>query len=224
MAGVWGALSVMGKLVLAAVLGGVVGLERQSVNRPAGLRTHILVCVGSALMMMVSVDVFRVFRGQASVDPGRIAAQVVSGIGFLGAGTILREGATVRGLTTAASLWVVAGIGLAVGGGFYLPAAASAALVLLTLVFLGRLEDAVGRRHYCFMQIVVADRPGQLGRIGLLLGNHEVNIKNISMRPGSEAGFLEVELSLRLPASLNYDALVQELLSMDGVYGLSQDA
>ncbi|NLN06375.1 MAG: MgtC/SapB family protein, partial [Firmicutes bacterium] len=99
------------RLFVSVLLGGLVGLERERHNRPAGLRTHILVCLGSALIMIVS---FAGFSGTFgfSGDPARIAAQVVSGIGFLGAGTILRQGGFVRGLTTAASLWVVAAVGL----------------------------------------------------------------------------------------------------------------
>ncbi len=110
------------RLVLATVLGGAIGLERGTLNRPAGLRTHILVCVGSTLAMLVSMYGLLDMRGGVltpSYDGGRIAAQVISGIGFFGAGTILREGSSVRGLTTAASLWTVAGIGLAVGSGMY---------------------------------------------------------------------------------------------------------
>ena len=103
------------RLFLAALLGGIVGMERGSGDRPAGLRTHVLVCTGSALIMLVSIYAFD--PQTYTRDPGRIAAQVVSGIGFLGAGTILHEGLTVRGLTTAASLWMVAAIGLAIGSG-----------------------------------------------------------------------------------------------------------
>ena len=107
------------RLIVATLFGGLIGLERESHKRPAGFRTHILVCIGSALVMMISQYAFLEFSGKLGYDPGRIAAQVISGIGFLGAGTILREGSTIKGLTTAASLWVVAGIGLAVGTGFY---------------------------------------------------------------------------------------------------------
>ena len=120
------------RLFLAAVLGGVVGIERGSGDRPAGLRTHVLVCTGSALIMLVSMYAFDSF--DTPRDPGRIAAQVVSGIGFLGAGTILHEGLTVRGLTTAASLWMVAAIGLAIGGGMIKIAVASTIIMLITLI------------------------------------------------------------------------------------------
>lgn len=102
------------RLVLSSVLGGLIGIEREVNNRPAGLRTHVLVTVGSALIMLISIDGFSNLPNRLG-DPARLAAQVVSGIGFLGAGTIMRTGNNINGLTTAASLWVSAGLGLAVG-------------------------------------------------------------------------------------------------------------
>lgn len=131
------------RLLLATVLSGLIGFERESRGRAAGLRTHILVCIGSALAMLTSIYMFDIYRGVATVDPTRIAAQVITGVGFLGAGTILRSGATVKGLTTAASLWAVAGIGLAVGCGFYSAAVISTILVVVTLVVFSKMETAL---------------------------------------------------------------------------------
>jgi len=109
------------RLLLSAFFGGLVGMEREANNRPAGLRTHVLVSLGSTLIMMISIDAFRGMGASGNGgEPARLAAQVVSGIGFLGAGTILRDGTNIKGLTTAASLWVCGGIGLAVGSGYYL--------------------------------------------------------------------------------------------------------
>lgn len=128
------------RLLIALLLSGFIGLEREFHGRAAGLRTHILVGIGSSLIMLTSIHIFEVYRGIASVDPSRIAAQVVSGIGFLGAGTILRFKAQVMGLTTAASLWAVAGIGLASGCGFYIGAFATTILVLVSLFLLTPVE------------------------------------------------------------------------------------
>lgn len=100
------------RLALACFLGALIGLERESLARPAGLRTYTLVCMGSALAMIVSQEMYFKYHNTVTADPGRIAAQVISGIGFLGAGTIMREGANITGLTTAAGLWVVACVGL----------------------------------------------------------------------------------------------------------------
>ena len=122
------------RLFLATLLGGLIGLEREIHGKVAGLRTHALVSLGSALMMVVSIDIYAAYRGVAPVDPSRIAAQVVSGIGFLGAGAIIRFPKGITGLTTAASLWVVAGIGLACGAGFFKPALVTTVLVFVVLV------------------------------------------------------------------------------------------
>lgn len=126
------------RLLLAALLGGLIGLEREAAGRAAGLRTHTLVSVGSALIMMTSIYLFEAYRGAASADPARLAAQVVSGIGFLGAGTIIRSGLNITGLTTAASLWVVSAVGLSVGCGFWRAAAFTTALVLIGLIIFGK--------------------------------------------------------------------------------------
>ncbi len=130
------------RLVLSLILGGLVGLERQIHRRTAGLRTHILVCLGSCLIMLTSIYIFDIFKDKVPLDPARIAAGVITGIGFLGAGAIIRSGEAVKGLTTAASLWVVAGIGLAVGCGFFNAALCTAVLALITLLLLGYIESA----------------------------------------------------------------------------------
>lgn len=129
------------RLLLTLFLSGLIGLERQVHRRDAGLRTHILVALGSCLIMLTSLYVFDIYKDSVSLDPSRIAAGVITGIGFLGAGTIIREPEGVRGLTTAASLWVVAGIGLAVGCGFNKMAIYTTALVLIVLHLLRYIED-----------------------------------------------------------------------------------
>src|SRR3989338_5988151 len=128
------------RLVLSVILSGFIGLERQIHRRTAGLRTHILVSLGSCLIMLTSLYIFAIYKNEVPLDPARIAAGVITGIGFLGAGTIIRERTGVRGLTTAASLWVVAGIGLATGCGFYKAALFTTILALLTLLFLRHVE------------------------------------------------------------------------------------
>ncbi|MCM8770631.1 MAG: MgtC/SapB family protein [Candidatus Omnitrophica bacterium] len=131
------------RLVFSVFLSGIVGLERQLHRRTAGLRTHILVCMGSCLIMLTSLYVFDIYKDKTALDPARIAAGVITGIGFLGAGTIIRSGEVVKGLTTAASLWMVSGIGLAVGCGFYLAAFVASILALIVLFFLRYLEKTI---------------------------------------------------------------------------------
>lgn len=143
-------LEIIARLGLAALLGGAIGFERERLSWAAGLRTHMLVSVGACLFMIVSsygfMDVLS--HEHVSLDPSRVAAQVVSGIGFLGAGSILLRGEIVRGLTTAASLWTVAAIGLAVGGGLYLAAGAATAIILFILAGIKPLE----RRYFAARQ------------------------------------------------------------------------
>lgn len=134
------------KLVAAALLGGLIGFERDLHHKIAGSRTYSLVSVGSALIMLVSIEIFKIYHGQASVDPGRIAAQVVTGIGFLGAGTIIRYQEGVKGLTTAAGIWVACGIGLACGLGFYFAAIITTLIVILILEIFSRIGRAIGAR------------------------------------------------------------------------------
>lgn len=129
------------RLFLAVLFSGLIGLEREVSGRAAGFRTHILVCVGSTLVMLTAIHLMDLYQGVASIDPGRVAAQVVSGIGFLGAGTIIQIRDSVRGLTTAAGLWAAAGIGLAIGSGFYIGAVATTAIVLVVLFLLSRVEQ-----------------------------------------------------------------------------------
>lgn len=128
------------RLVLAAVLGGAVGFERETHEKAAGFRTHILVSIGSCLLMLISLHLLDVYGSITTIDPGRIAAQVITGVGFLGAGTIIRYGASVRGLTTAASLWAIAGVGLAVGSGFYFAAVITSIIILVCLLLLPKFE------------------------------------------------------------------------------------
>ncbi|MBQ5637164.1 MAG: MgtC/SapB family protein, partial [Selenomonadales bacterium] len=147
------------RLLLSILLGGLVGYERQASNKAAGLRTHVLVCMGSCMIMILSVNVYYTVEGQTNADPARLAAQVISGIGFLGAGTIMKEGPLVTGLTTAASIWVVSAIGLAVGFGYYSGAFLATVLAFATLSLLYQLEKRLkARSHLKVVITLVNDR------------------------------------------------------------------
>ncbi len=134
------------RLVVATFLGGAIGFEREAHGKEAGFRTHALVCLGSALIMIVSVQVYEMFKDEATVDPSRIAAQVVTGIGFLGAGTIIRYSSGIRGLTTAAGVWTAAGIGLACGIGQFKAAVLTTVITLLVLIVFSKVNRALGGR------------------------------------------------------------------------------
>ena len=184
------------RLTIAALLGGIVGLERQQRHKSAGLRTHILVSLGSCLIMLISYKLYAGVQGLTNADPARLAAQVVSGIGFLGAGTIMKEGLTIKGLTTAASLWVVAGVGLAMGAGYYVGAVTTTVLSVLALTYLPRFERLYGCGPSQVAIVVRSvDKPGQIGRIGSYLGTKNVAICDIKI---DEVGKNEIHISVIL--------------------------
>lgn len=136
------------RLLVAMVLGALIGLERESQGKDAGVRTYALVSLGSALIMIISTEIFEMYRGKATVDPSRIAAQVVSGVGFLGAGAILRFEKGIKGLTTAAGIWAVAGIGLACGVGLYFPAIISTVFILSILLIWSKVDHFFGGKDH----------------------------------------------------------------------------
>ena len=136
----FGNLEIGLRLLAAVLLCGLIGLEREVYRKPAGLRTHILVGLGAAIFMMISLLMVRLEEGGIAVDASRVVAGVVTGIGFLGAGTIIRSGEGVRGLTTAASIWAAAGVGLAAGGGYYFLATAGSLFTVAVLFLISRLE------------------------------------------------------------------------------------
>jgi putative Mg2+ transporter-C (MgtC) family protein len=128
------------RLGISFIAGAIIGFERETHHQPAGLKTHILICIGSTLLMLLSIYIPQTYTSFQNGDPGRIAAQVVTGVGFIGAGAILRMGINVKGLTTAASIWAIAAIGLVIGAGMYLPAIISVGLILFVLIIVEQLE------------------------------------------------------------------------------------
>lgn len=216
------------RLFLAVVLGGVIGFERESHNRPAGFRTHILVCAGSALIMMVSAYGFTGQIGEGYIsDPGRIAAGVVTGIGFLGAGTILQQRGSIRGLTTAATIWVVSGVGLAAGVGFYLGAVLTTVFVLISLLLLRRAErHFFSRRRLKRLRLKAVDQPGLLGRIGAALGDMMVSIRKSDLsdpehNEETNETYIDIEFLVEVPLDLNLKELFNQLYGLEGITEIS---
>ncbi len=212
------------RLGLAVIFGGLVGFERETHNRPAGFRTHILVCTGSALIMMVSAYGFiNEFGAAYQLDPGRIAAQVVTGIGFLGAGTILQQRGSIRGLTTAASIWVVSGIGLATGIGFYVGAALATMLVLISLLYLGRVDrKLLQRRRIKILQVKAVDQPGLLSRVTGAISGSNLDISKAYLKahefdPLFEQEVVEIELALVARHGFQEDILFSRLSALSGI-------
>lgn len=211
------------RLVLSAIVGGAVGVEREVNNRPAGLRTHILVTVGATLITLISITSF------TSGDPGRVAAQIVSGIGFLGAGTILRTGDNITGLTTAASIWVCGGIGMAIGAGFYFGGLVTGGIVLIVLASLSSIEETYLRDTYATLEIKGFERPGFIGDIGSLFGDFLITIKDIKVYEldtteeynGKEYSNYKVTFIVKLPHDLDINIIIKSLLDINGILSVS---
>src|SRR5947207_7257659 len=185
------------RLLLAAVLGGLIGIEREIRDKPAGLRTNILICVGSALYVSLSTQIAQLLGG----DPTRIATQIISGIGFLGAGAVLHFYGFVMGLTTAVTIWVVAGVGMALGSGMYLVAVFATAMSLVTLYFLSFIEDKIqGRRSYSYA-LVVTDLNQALASINKVLQDSSVAAASFNFK--KRAGHYRVWFNLLIPRETN---------------------
>jgi putative Mg2+ transporter-C (MgtC) family protein len=215
------------RLVVAAALTGAVGLEREWRERAAGLRTHMLVGVGSALFTLVSAYGFNDFliSGTAVVraDPSRIAAQIVTGIGFLGAGAILRQGLTIRGLTTAAGLWVVAAIGMAVGAGFYSAALLTTGVVLFGLGPLRWAEGYIVARRRVGGRLEVDLRPDQpLAPVLSVLETRRAKVQRIQLEEAGDEG-RELTIEVQLPATVSPREFVEHLSELDEVTAVRWD-
>lgn len=206
------------RLILAAVLSGVIGFEREFHGRAAGFRTHILLCVGSALVMLTSMHIFDIYYGKVACDPARIAAGVVTGIGFLGAGTIMHAKSSVRGLTTAASLWVVAGIGLAVGSGLYLGSIVTTIIAIITLMFFSRLEYTMIRKDW-YKTLVIEAKEGveQLKEIRQELEEYRIQITDFAVERSKDGANMILKLGLKLSSAHYKDQLITDIGRLDGV-------
>jgi len=208
------------RLSVAAVLGGAIGMERELRERQAGLRTHLVVCVGSALFTLVSAYGFREFlvHGGSVVraDPTRIAAQIVSGIGFLGAGAIIRQGLSVRGLTTAATLWLVAAIGMASGAGYYSAALIATAGALLTLGPLRIVSYRIIRRYRPETDRLIVDIPAGGSPVPVLEAIEQRGGRVVSLEIAQEGDRRSIALDVELHG-IAAPAIVSDVGSIDGV-------
>ena len=202
-------------LFVTLLLCGAIGLEREHVHRPAGIRTHLLVGLSSCLVMLTSQFLFRKYQGIIAFDITRLSAQVLSGIGFLGAGTIIREGYSVKGLTTAASLWSVACIGIACGSGFYVGA------VLLTIIILSALAYMKNRARSAsklFLHVTLENVDDTLSQIEKLLQEYRIFIHNIEIQPNEKQNERNVNIKLSLPPELNSIHFIAERITkIEGV-------
>jgi len=207
----------LARLVLSCVLGGIIGFERRSRHKAAGLRTNVMVCLGACLIMVLSQSLYLEVEGKTNADPARLAAQVVSGIGFLGAGAIMKEGLTVTGLTTAACLWVVACVGLAVGAGCYAGAFLTTFLVVFSLLLFGRMESMLIHDLHLNVTMTISQEPGMLRSICKELDTFGVSVSNVDVMPHEEPGRMITTLQLYNPQGAKRLLLLDTLNTIPGI-------
>lgn len=219
------------RLLIAAGLCGLIGLEREFKRHPAGFRTHLLVGLGSCLIMLLSLYGFKDFIHLSSMssiryDPSRLASYVVSGIGFLGGGTILVHGMTVKGLTTAASIWVVAAIGLVVGIGMYYIAIFSTIVVILSLIFLNKWENVfIKKSHKETLYLLVSSNKPGLSQVLKVLEHSHIKVEHIDIENHGEMEqmLLKYRLYVVLPNDQAFPVIYDELHGMDGIHKVYTD-
>jgi putative Mg2+ transporter-C (MgtC) family protein len=201
------------RLGLAFVAGAVIGMERSSRRQVAGLRTHILIALGAALLMILSIWLPRQYSPGTPGDPGRIAAQVVSGIGFLGAGAIIRLGNNIRGLTTAASLWLIAAVGLAIGAGMFLAAAAVEVLSLTALIILGKLEKRIfPQERNKVLELSYKSGSADTAEALEVLGNFGIRVQSMDVNQNVVKGrAMKLRLLVGLPNETDITRLAKAL-------------
>jgi len=202
------------RLAVSLLLGGVIGYERERDAQPAGLRTHMILTLGACLAMVLSINI-SALRGS---DPTRLAAQVISGIGFLGAGAILRYGFNIKGLTTAASLWTMAVVGLAVGYGYYLVGVVTTGLMLVTLTVINILENRFIRNSSMHRILVdIKDSNSTLRSVRKALSESADQVKTFGVQRSLKNGHLRLESIARIPRGEKLEKLVETISHIDGV-------
>lgn len=206
----------------AILCGAIIGIERERKGKPAGFRTNTLICLGSALYMLISEFLFQ-RMGLTGTDPTRIAAQIVTGIGFLGAGTIIQSQGNITGLTTAATIWVVAGIGVCIGAGFPLLGLCSTILVLITLVVLRKIEPRLlGKCHMVSCYVVFANDGGRTrAEISYILSEHDIDISNLDItRVDDKISRLRLQFCDRHPS---HSRFLSELWRTTGIVEVTRE-
>ena len=210
------------RLFASLVIGGLIGLERSYHGRPAGFRTHSLVCLSTSLLMLVTVYETHWFpslsQGRITLDPTRMAQGIMTGIGFLGAGTIMRDGLSVRGLTTAASIWITAAIGILIGIGFYVPAVVETFLTLGTLSVFRWIESRIPTQLYSQFVVRFAHAKAMPeAQMRQLLTDYGFTVANLNYRLDVEADFIEYQMIIRTTRADNTSKLTQALNKIDAV-------
>jgi len=210
------------RVLVGAVLGAVVGFERERQDQPAGLRTHMILVIGATLAMVLSVNLGYLYaRPGTPADPARLAAQVISGIGFLGAGAILRYGFTVKGLTTATSLWTMAIVGMAVGAGYYLIGVVTTALMLVVLAVLNIIENRFVRTSVSrFISIEASYRKGVVKSVRHIVQEFSDSLSSFTIQKQVKNKRIRMQVVARVPRDQTLEELIEALSDVDGVRNL----
>ena len=205
------------RIFVAMAIGGLIGTQREYKGNSAGLRTHMLVALGACIAMVTNEFLFREYVGQSTMDIARMGSYVISGIGFLGAGSIIKDGSRIRGLTTAAGLWVVACLGIAVGAGFYLAAGVGAAVVYVTISTLKVFERRfINKKQTTQIVFQAKNSPGKLAEILSEIGKTSGNISAINFE-NSEDKWMDVSITVTKITESDVARLAETLEEMKGV-------
>ena len=212
------------KIIFAAVSGGIIGFEREHKNRPAGLRTHALVSIGAAMVMLIPIELAYEGTDPMRMDVTRLGAQVISGIGFLGAGTIIRNGESVKGLTTAASLWVSAIIGLTIGAGNYMTSFVSLLIVIFILKVFGSLEHRQGLKfREIALDVTMDDLPQQISLLNNTIDSLELKLQKMEVVENSSKvkkngrAIIQIRLFVRCDTNIDEELILNQIKNLPGV-------
>jgi putative Mg2+ transporter-C (MgtC) family protein len=210
------------RIILSFLIGAVIGIERESHNQAAGLRTHILISIGSTIVMLLSIYIPQTFTTFQNGDPGRIAAQVVSGIGFLGAGAILKFGGNIKGLTTAASIWAMAALGLAIGAGMYAISAIATGVIFFALTIMFVFEKFVFKeKSYKKIEIVVKKKGADAQSFKKILVDLGIHISSSGFERNINEATYKIKFLTLFDNHLDPQLLADRIEELDGVISVS---
>jgi len=205
------------KILTACILGGIIGQQRQRRGMSIGLRTHIVVCVSAALVQIISID-YNIIN-KSNIDVMRLGAQVISGIGFLGMASIIKEGRTVVGLTTAASMWFISCIGLAVGSNLYIPAIMATVIIYFILEDIFHIDKKIGNNNFCELKITMDGTEDSYNKIKIFtatITNSNIRIVNTEINVENKMNII-IDMTLQLPLHKSNNDMLQDLLELEFV-------
>ena len=210
------------RILVSFILGMLIGIEREAHHQPAGMRTHILISIGATVVMLISIFIPQTFTNFQNGDPGRIAAQVVSGIGFLGAGAILKFGTDVKGLTTAASIWAMAAIGLAIGAGMFVIAFIGVGVVLFALTIMDLFEKKVFKeRTLRKIELLVNKKKSDLVAVKNTLHKWNIKIESTGFERNMNEANDKITFMVAVTENLNVQKLSDELEKQTGIVSIA---